>query len=175
MDLEKLIKLPREEILRELKKLPPEERIEKINEIEKARKKEEEETKKLIEETINEINLEDRIPEEHLLEEASSRREEIESTLEEGVRRSDVNEEKDIPPSYKDSLEQVSGLYTELREIVQERSNDYANVYRAEEIYNEIINKETYLPNEEIKDIAFSTRKLMKDLRGSYLSRFYND
>ncbi len=182
MDLEKLINLSREELIKELKKLPPEKRIKKIQEIEEARKKEEEETKKLMEETIQEINLEDRIPEKDHEEETERARKtfdisQLEPSLEEEIQSTQQENIGSIPPSYQETLQQITGLYTELRDIIEEQAQTpgYDNLYRAEEIYNEIINKEKYQPDENIKDIAYGTRKLMKELRGEYMSQFYKD
>ncbi len=178
MDLEELLKLPREELVQELKKYPPEERIKKLKELEEARKKEEEETHKLMEDTIKEINTERdtslNVPEEEITGFESKKKE---LSLEEEVEQTPQPELSNIPPSYQEAFEKVTGLYTQLREIIQEEepSSNYSSLYRAEEIYNEIINHERYQPQEDIKDIAYSSRKLMKKLRGEYISQFYND
>ena len=177
MDLEELLKLPREELLQELKRYPPEERIKKLKELEEARKKEEEETQKLMEDTIKEINLEKntplRPPED---EKPSTRREPAEFSLEEEVEQTPQPKVGNIPSSYQDSIEKVSNLYNQLQEIAQEEPfSDYSNIYRAEEIYNEIIHHERYQPQEDIKDIAYGSRRLMKELRGEYISQFYEN
>ncbi|MFW6013810.1 MAG: hypothetical protein ACOCZ6_01820 [Nanoarchaeota archaeon] len=178
MDLEELLKLPREELLRELKKYPPEERIKKLKELDEARKKEEEETHKLMEDTIKEINTEkDTVQNDSEQEPVDAGNKTKELSLEEEIEKTPPPEISNIPPSYQEAFEKVSGLYTQLREIVQdeEPSSGYSSLYRAEEIYNEIINHERYQPQENIKDIAYSSRKLMKELRGEYISQFYKD
>lgn len=172
-ELENLLKLSNEELKEELKKLPPEERIEKLKELEEAREKEQEEREALKREALEEISLEDRFEETNIEEETRRPAFLEETELEQEVSNSPVEETQTV--DYAQGVYRVTGLYNELRNIVEgeDRSND--SIYRASEIYNEILNNEHYQTQEEIKDIAFGSRKLMKNLMGDYVGELYKD
>lgn len=172
-ELEILLKLSMDELKEELKKYPAEERIEKLKKVEEARKKEEEERKELKEETLKELSLEERFEEEPPQEETPRREAAEERTLEEEVSGTETVGTEGT--DYGQGLYRIVGLYNELRGIVEAEDRSYDSVGRAEEIYEEIIQHENYQPQEDIKDIAFGTRRLRKELMGDYMSQMYQD
>ncbi|MFW5991018.1 MAG: hypothetical protein ACOCQX_02190 [Candidatus Nanoarchaeia archaeon] len=167
--LEKLLKLSSDELKEELKKFPPETRLEVLEKLEEERKKEEEEREALKQEAAEEISLEESFeppPEE------SERPSPELSLLEETARSSEEAEQQE---ESADGVYRVSGLYDELRGIVEDEDRSTESMYRAGEIYNEILKNESYKPEEDIKEIAYGSRKLMKDLMGDYMAQMYKD
>ncbi|MGM5482441.1 MAG: hypothetical protein ACQESF_03175 [Nanobdellota archaeon] len=169
-----LLKLTQEELEEKLKSMPPEQRLSTIKELEKEREKEKTTIEKLKERSLKEINLEENTsiyepetqePWKNILYENSELEQEVENSS---------NEEFEEQSNYRDDVYALSGIYNELKEIVDENEKTYQSIDRAGAIYEKILKFEQYNPQEETKEIAYRTRKLMKMFAGDYISSHYH-
>jgi len=142
----------------ELRKLNPEERIRRLKEMEEERKKELEETDKLMKESFGELEeLElqvDEPPEE-------PPPPEIQSDLENQIMEEEIPEDAE-----NKNVEYAINLYGELADAAQD--DGYMNMDRAIDIYEKI--KETAYKSQDTtaKKLAEGSRRLMEEVMGEY-------
>lgn len=142
---------------KELQKLSPEQRIKRLRELEKEKKKELDEADRLIKDSIRELQqppAEEQEPPRPLRQE---------STLETQLENEEIPRLPDQP-----NVEYVVNLYGQLKDIGQ-AENPYESISRAAEINDKIRQSEQYHSQDErIKRIAEGTRRLMEEIFGPY-------
>ena len=181
--VEKFLKLSQKELVEELKKLHPQRRIRILREIEEIREEEKKETDRLKRASIEEINIESVLESNDGPVEEEVDINKIFGAEQENL-ESQINSEK-IPEGEFDNsqyqtrsqaVEYMANLYNEVRELVNNQSNNQGyNIQtqsNAQEIYDRFF--ETYkhkFSDEQAKDLADGMRSLMKQLKGDYMSQ----
>lgn len=170
-DIEDMLKLSPQELKEELAKLPPEERISKLKEIEKARKKQLDDAAKLINDSVTELETRLREPEEPEERAVHQRISPLESELEEKTILKKPEQPEEFKPDYAVSV------YNELTEIAQNINNgDYQDMQRAADIYERIKENTRYQSQSEtVKNIAEGSRRLMEEIFGEYKANIKYD
>ncbi len=177
-----------EDELENIKKLPPEERIAKLKELEEKRKKEIEKAKELVKASIEEITKEEEnkfAKEESLKEEIRQIRESFEETLEETIAKEEPKAAKEQLESHRDYIRHlredvtVRDLYSlaknlaqnveergYLSNIQQEMLNDLERVQQYKQ--NDINSGKYKVASEEILDVLSATKSLLNVLKERY-------
>ncbi len=164
----------------ELLKLSPEERLEKLRKLKEKKEKElEAETKKIMEDTIREIQekqkklIEDiKLPEQKHVD------------IEQLFSGESIDDKADIQPSEQEIIEaeksqyklaDIAELYDELNAIKYNTQNSQQNINshyemqeKAAEIYQRIKDFSQKIDEDAAKDIAQGSRRIMRQLFGSY-------
>jgi len=168
----------------EIKKLSPSERIEKLKELEKKRKKEIEETELLIKESVEEIKQEQELQEEIKSEEKlqkekldPDKNDDLEELVE-AAKQKILDEENYVNTQYqvKLSMEPVSslydmvkGVYQEVRgrgEMSEEQRQQIENIsYAMQTKTNAIDSGEYQTAGEKIEDILSASKSIIKYMK----------
>lgn len=196
-DIESIIKLPREELVKkllffsssEIKKVlmrfEPEKRIIIIREIQKQREKEQKEAESLVNESIEEIKQDEKNKEDNKQIEPLPAKYSVfsqEGGLEEQIKRTEPekypDEHHNINYNIGDSSQSggllyAASLYDELSLISQNpQSNGYESLSRAAEIYDKIKDIGKYeSQSQNVKNIAEGSRRIMEELFGEYKAK----
>jgi hypothetical protein len=149
----------------ELKKLSPEERIARLKKLEEEHKNDLREAEKIISESIEELEVQRSKPDE---EPEMQRRLPEELDLEQVLQK-----EEPKPENIEGNVQYTITQYNELAEIAEEAvSGGYVNRARAEQLYRSLLQSESNMgQNQVVKEIAEGSRRLMKELLGSYAAR----
>lgn len=151
----------------DFKKLPPDERIKKLKQLEEENKKELKEAEKLIEESKIEIQRTELSKEEPpeisqfiRKKEEQEDKKNLESTV-----------EHERVPEEHGNIQYLFDQYDELKNFLGRTLNNYDRE-RVEEIYHNINNiAENYKhTSEELENVARATKRIVKDLLGEYQS-----
>ncbi len=148
---EKLLKLPRDELLAELRKMHPHERLIRIKKLEEARKKDLEETEKLKQQSLEEVSLEEVLerPDEQKIPAFD-----LESMFPSGVK---VEEDIVDQPFSADYGMAVADIYNKVNDVIQQSYfQSPADMYHRDD------------DDVDIRDIANASRKMMRSFLASY-------
>lgn len=153
----------------ELNKLPPEERLKKLKELEEKAKKELEEAKKLMEETKVEILKEE------MEENPAPSREDISHYLhphEEGLEGAVAQAPRAAQQEstgYNSAFSQVRDMYSRLQEMSASDIMNQQQVQKVEEWYSNVnvilANAEKY-QDQKVQEIAQASKRMIKELLG---------
>lgn len=168
-EIEELLKLKEDELILELKKFPPKKRIELIKMLEERRKNEQERTEKLMKQSIEEMSIENMVSIEAPDEKVLGRDDTDEDSLE-GQVKADVQKTGLQDTDHSRDIDYMSNIYDELKEIITSPDKSYESLQRAGDIYERIMNEKYTGLGESIKDLADTSRKMMRDLKGDYFS-----
>lgn len=155
---------------KELAKLPPEERLTKLKELEEKAKKEIEEAHKLMEETKVEIMREER------RDESAPSREDISGYL--GVQSDDLEGSVAQAPrshqaspenAYGTTLNQMRDIYSQLQDLSAEQILNRQQLTQVEEWYSNVnvalANAAKY-QSQTVQEIAQASKRMIKELLG---------
>jgi hypothetical protein len=152
---------------KELSKLPPEERIKKLREIEKQRQKELKEAEKLIRQSIDEINETD------AREEREEERRDANSAAS-ALSLDQVVEDARPEPADETKMRQYVSAITSYNELRQMRDSGMINQdpERAEDLYRQIVQTAKYQSsNETLTRIAQGSSRLLDQALGEERSK----
>lgn len=168
----------------EIKKLPPYQRIKKMKELEKERKKElEKKSRSVIDDSIKEIEEEQQVELDKL--EAAIKESEEQYVKDQGSKSKEnleaiSNSDYDAISSYTDSHgeKDIAKLYNKLQNLGGNLSSGYNAFERATEIYGQIMKYDAESDNNpknsiHAKNIRVGARKLMEEI-GMYFAKDNN-
>lgn len=173
--------------LEEIKKLPPQERITKLKELEEKRKKEIEKAKELVKESIEEITREEeeKFIEEEVIKEEEERAAKKAAKLEETVEQEAPKLTKEQEKAHRDYIQHlvkeattrdIYSMVKSLAEEVQEagylsmqKMHELSDLERVQQYKQKDIESGKYkVSSEEITDLLSATKNLLNTLRERY-------
>ncbi|MFW6220407.1 MAG: hypothetical protein ACOC3X_01910 [Nanoarchaeota archaeon] len=169
-EINKILDLPRKELFEKIKLFTAENRIIILKKLKEKEEKQKNKIDDLLKESIKEKNISNIVSNVKILKDEKSNLNDLLNTEEIKINTEDKEQQFTSYSSKKDeNLEYIFNIYDELKEITN--NPGYDSIQRAEEIYNKIMNSQDNLYNESFKQLANGSRKLMKDLKGDYISQ----
>jgi hypothetical protein len=170
-DIKKLLELPRKELIEKIKSFNSEDRLLILKLLKEKEEKEKDETENLLKDAVEEKNINKIVSDFKILKEKKQNLNDLIDEENINLPKEDKTKEtifNNYSTNKKQDLEYISTIYDELKELSNNQS--YDNLQRAEDIYNKIINNPSNNYDESFKQLADGSRKLMKQLRGDYIS-----